>query len=51
MKGNETVTSRSMHGRENSGVQKTEEVKPLGRHRPAWEDILMYGLFNDASNN
>jgi hypothetical protein len=40
-----------MHGREHNGYRKTEEKKPLGRRRPAWEDILMYVLFNDASSN
>ena len=31
--------------------RKTEEKKPLRRHTPAREDILMYGLFNDASSS
>jgi len=38
-------------GENKLAYRKTEENNPLGRHRPAWEDILMCVLFNDASNN
>jgi hypothetical protein len=33
-------------------VGKPEEKKPLGRNKPAWEDIfIIYGLFDDVSSS